>query len=244
MSDDLEGLLLRSVENPTARTPLARDSGGSIKRYVGSTDSGPILALYRPELASLAKYVNASDVWLRIVHGVTQPGNSRMTRGTTWEPTGRELYRSSIGPCSEAPGLFVHPKHEWACGSPDGMVEPDGIVEIKTTIIWARNKWGQPGSDKVPDTYNSQTQWLMECSGRQWAHLLVAFGADGEYAGEPTFSVTETAVYQMERDAEFCAALVEACERFWRENVVARVAPGIAPLHNKREFKRLVASGQ
>lgn len=238
---ELVDALTRSVAGELR--PAAMPDEHVTRRYVGSTDCGPILALYRPEMASLAKYQNASDVWLRIVHGVTQPHSARMDRGHAWEPIGREMYRTSVGSCTDAPGLFVHPAHEWACGSPDGMVGERGIVEIKTTTIWARNRWGEPGTDKVPDGYNTQMQWLMECARRDWSHLLVAFGTDGvDDNGAPTFSVSQTAVYQMNRDAELCDALIGACERFWREHVIARVAPGIAPLHNRRAFKKLAAA--
>ncbi len=215
------------------------------RRYLGSADCGPVLAYYRPELSTLAKYVNASDVWLRVVHGIKQPGNARMTRGLDWEPQGRALYRDSIGECTEAPGLQIHPAHPWACGSPDGFSGAKGIVELKTTTVFARNSWGEPGTDRVPDSYNTQMQWLMECSGRDWCHLLVAFGVDGkDEAGLPTFTVNETAVYQARRDAALCAELFEAADTFWRTCVLVRKSPDIAPLHNKRAWKRLVSDGR
>lgn len=237
---DLEALLLQSVADPSARTATAPADSHATRRYIGSTDIGPVLALYRPEMASLAKYQTASDVWLRIVHGIAQPQNSRMSRGLDAEPVLRDLYRSTVGPVSEPPGVIAHPSHVWACGSPDGLTGDAGLVEYKTTTVWAQHAWGEPGTDKTPDSYTIQAQWLLECAGREWAHLLVAFGTDGKGEnGEPVFGITETAVYQFERDAELCAALVEAGQRFWVEHVSARVPPGVEPAHNKRAFKRL-----
>lgn len=226
------------------------------RRYLGSSDIGPVLALYRPEMLSLAKYQNSTDVWLRVAHGIKQPPSPRMDRGLREEPRLRELYRSTIGECSEAPPLQIHPAHEWACGSPDSMLGDDGILELKTTIKWTRNKWGEPGTDQVPDMHNIQTQWQLECSRRSWCRLLVAFGEDMQSAclqcarcldgdlkncptSEPYFHISETAVYQMRRDPRLCAALVEVGERFWRTHVLGRESPEMKPRHNIREWARI-----
>ena len=211
------------------------------RRYLGSGDSGPLMAWKRPELAaSLAKYQTVGDVWLRIVHGVHQPSSPQMERGLREEPRLRTIYRETIGPCSEAPGVIAHPSLEWACGSPDSYLEDSGILELKTTVIWAKHLWGEPATDKIPNSYMTQVQWQLACSGRDWWRLLVAFGSDGvDENNQPIFSIHDQAIYQGERDDELCAELLGYGEEFWRSHVEARVAPGIPSLHNKRHWKRL-----
>lgn len=229
----LTDLLERSIAGEKPAPENAR-------RYIGSGDIGPILALYHPEMTSLAKYVNATDCWLRIVHGIKQPPNARMTRGLDYEPIARAQYRATVGPVSEPPGVIQHPKHAWACASPDGFIGNDGIAEYKTTTIYSRESWGEPGTDLVPDGYNAQVQWMFEATDRTWAHCLVAFGADGP-KDSPGFTVHETAIYELHKDDELCAEMVKCGRRFWSEFVETKMPPQATPMHNKRDFKRLLA---
>jgi len=211
-------------------------------RYVlGATDMGPVLALYRPALMeTCAKYSTAADVWLRLVYGVTKPGNSRMTRGLRVEPLLREQYRATVGPCSEAPGLLPHPSLSFAAASPDALVGDDGVVEFKTASEFGRASWGEPGSDHIPDAYAVQVQWQLAVTGRKWAHVLVAFGRDFKDGhGADAFAVTEQCVYQCQRDDELCAALAEAAERFWREHVLTETPPNVEPRESKRIWKSI-----
>ena len=203
---------------------------------------GPVLALYRPALMeTCAKYSTAADVWMRLVHGITKPKSARMDRGLRVEPMLRDLYRETVGPVSDAPGLLVHPSQPWGAASPDGFAGDDGVVEYKSTSVFSRAAWGEPGTDEVPDAYSVQVQWQLEVTGRQWAHLLVAFGRDftDEATGLPDFAVEEHAIYQMERDAELCAALVECGARFWREHIDTGMPPPVEPKENRREWARL-----
>ncbi len=221
---DLEALLRLSLEDVRQR------------RYIGSGDVSAILGLYHPEIDGLTKYVTAADVYLRIVHQLKQPQNAQMGRGLRVEPELRQLYRDTVGPCAEPPGPIVHPEAGWACASPDGLVGDVGIFEAKTTVVWARHLWGD-GGDKVPNGINLQCQWLMECTRRDWTHLLAAFGEDNKEDG--SFRIRETVVYEMYRDAELCAELFRCADKFWREHCATGVPPGVLPRHNKVAFKRL-----
>lgn len=260
---EIAALTIRA-SSPTATLPEVREAALALNmaalrlldllreasRYVlGATDMGPVLALYRPALAeTCAKYSTAADVWMRLVHGVTKPGNSRMTRGLRVEPQLREEYRATIGPCSEAPGLLPHPTLPFAAASPDALVGGDGVVEFKTASEFGRASWGEPGSDKVPDAYAVQVQWQLAVTGRQWAHVLVAFGRDfKDEHGADSFAITERCVYQLQRDDELCAALADAATRFWREHVETEVPPDVEPRESKRIWKSITkeaANGQ
>ena len=211
------------------------------RKYLGSGDSGPLMAWKRPELEeSLAKYQTVADVYMRVALDIHQPQRAVMTRGLTQEPRLRQLYRDSVGPTSEPPGVLLHPTYDWCAGSPDGLVGDDGISEYKTTHIRSRSQWGEPGTDKIPNSYGTQLQWLFAVTGRKWAHLLVAFGQDGKgEQGEPIFSIYETAVYECERDDELCAALMGFGEEFWRTHVLPRVPPTVPSRHNLRQWKRI-----
>ncbi len=210
------------------------------KRSIGSTDIAAVISLYRPEMAHLAKYRNATDVWMRLVHNIEQPFNSAMGRGIKVEPLLRTLYRETVGPVDDPPGTLRHPRYDWAVGSPDGLT-PSKLVEFKTANQWARKQWGEPGTDAVPDGYSLQVQWLMEVSQRPMAHVLAAFGTDFKAEnGEPDFAVTDTAAFVVPFDAQLAASMVECGQRFMSEHVETGVAPDLKPLHNIRKWQSLL----
>jgi predicted phage-related endonuclease len=211
------------------------------RRYIGSTDVGPILAHYKPAMSSLAKYSNAVDVWLRLAHGIRQPKSDRMDRGLRLEPELRELYRSTVGWVEDPPGLLHHPEHEFIAGSPDGIAANGLCVEYKTTTVFARSAWGEPGSDLVPDTYATQCQFLMMLAGCSRCHVLVAFGVDGkDDEGAPTYEIESTAVYELARDEELVSALESSAVRFWGEYVATQKMPEGKPMHCIRDWKKLL----
>lgn len=208
---------------------------------LGATDSGPLMAWKRPGLeASLAKYQTVADIYMRVCHDIVQPSSTVMARGLMLEPTSRKLYRDTVGECSEPPGVVTHPALPWVCASPDAYAGDDGLVEFKSTTVFARNRWGEPGTDKVPDSYATQLQWQLAVTNRKWAHLLVVFGRDWkDEHGGPQFSIEETAIYQCERNDELCAALMQFGEELWRVHIGPRVPPLVESRHNKRHWKRI-----
>lgn len=219
---------------------LTADQLSARIRSIGSTDSAAVIGLYHPDMAHLSKTKNATDVWLRLVHNIDLPKNSAMGRGIRVEPMLRDLYRETIGPVDEPPGTLRHAEHGWMVGSPDGLA-PDALIEFKTVGRWTASKWGDPGTDKVPDSYNLQVQHLMEVAGRQVAHVLAAFGTDyKDENGEEAFSVERTAVYLVKRDDALIAEIVRCGERFMSEHVWPRVSPEAKPMHNIRKWKSLL----
>ncbi len=210
------------------------------KRSIGSTDSAAVLGLYHPDMAHLSKMKNATDVWLRLVHNIDLPKNSAMGRGVRVEPLLRDLYRQTVGPVDDPPGTLRHPEHGWMVGSPDGL-SADELVEFKTVGRWAASKWGEPGTDLVPDSYNIQVQHLMSVTDRNVAVVLAAFGVDYvETNGEPAFSVENTAVYCVKRDDALIAEIVRCGARFMAEHVDSGVSPPTKPLANIRKWQSLL----
>ncbi len=210
------------------------------KRSVGSTDSAAILAFYYPELAHLSKSKNASDVWLRICHGIDLPTSAAMSRGTRVEDSLRKMYQEKVGPAGESPGTMRHPSHLWMVGSPDSLT-PKEVVEFKTVSRWVENRWGEPGTDKVPDNYNIQVQHLMAVAMRKVAVVLAAFGTDFKNEqGEDDFAIERTEVYLVKRDEELIERIVSCGRRFYESFVISGVSPPIAPMKNKRKHKAIL----
>ena len=96
--------------------------------------------------------------------------NAAMLHGTETEPFARAAYEAATDVLVEEVGFVVHPNIEGAGASPDGLVGLFGLVEIKcpNTATHIQTLLDQ----KVPEKYNTQMQWQMSCTGRQWCDFV------------------------------------------------------------------------
>ncbi|MDO9364643.1 MAG: YqaJ viral recombinase family protein [Sphingopyxis sp.] len=92
--------------------------------------------------------------------------NAAMQWGTDKEPEARSLYAFLTDAEVEQVGFIEHPEIAMCGASPDGLVGPDGMVEIKcpNTATHIDTLLGQI----VPTKYITQMQWQMAVTGRQW----------------------------------------------------------------------------
>jgi putative phage-type endonuclease len=97
--------------------------------------------------------------------------NAAMEWGTEQEPFARAAYEAKTGVMVEEVGFVPHPLIEWAGASPDGLVGPDGLVEIKCPNTATMIDTLLTG--KVPGKYNIQMQFQMACTGRHWCDYVV-----------------------------------------------------------------------
>jgi putative phage-type endonuclease len=96
--------------------------------------------------------------------------NAAMVWGTETEPKARAAYEAETGALVEGVGFVPHPTITMAGASPDGFVADDGLVEIKCpntathidTIL----------TETIPAKYNTQMQWQMACTGRNWCDFI------------------------------------------------------------------------
>jgi len=96
--------------------------------------------------------------------------NAAMLHGTETEPFARAAYESAKDVLVQEVGFIVHPLIEDAGASPDGLVGDFGLVEIKcpNTATHIQTLLDQ----KVPEKYNTQMQWQMACTQRQWCDFV------------------------------------------------------------------------
>lgn len=139
-------------------------------------------------------------------------GNHRTKWGDLLEPVIRDDYAERHGVTISVPGTMAHsaPALAWCLASPDGLAYRGAEllrgVEIKTHSWRASHLYGAPGSDEVPLWELAQCMWSMHVTGlARWD--LVAF-----IDGQPTD-------YVIARDDDTIAGMVEACERFLRDNI-------------------------
>jgi putative phage-type endonuclease len=94
-----------------------------------------------------------------------------MRWGTETEPQAIALYGLMTGEDIEAVGYVPHPTIATAGASPDGLVGPVGLVEVKcpTTKTHLMYLLSRPA---VPERYMTQMQWQMACAGRAWCDFV------------------------------------------------------------------------
>lgn len=97
--------------------------------------------------------------------------NAAMQRGTELEPTAREMYiLNQFDVTVKEVGFIPHPIIENAGASPDGLVNDDGLIEIKCPNTWTHLEFMQ--SLKPKREYILQMQWQMMCTGRKWCDFV------------------------------------------------------------------------
>ena len=97
--------------------------------------------------------------------------NAAMAWGNEQEPFARAAYEAREGVFVDEVGFVPHPNIDGAGASPDGLVDADGLVEIKcpntaTMIDVLIN-------ETVARKYYMQMQMQMACTERQWCDYVV-----------------------------------------------------------------------
>jgi putative phage-type endonuclease len=93
-----------------------------------------------------------------------------MQHGVDTEPEARNAYQFYHGVTVEQVAFVEHPTIADVGCSPDGLVGDDGLVEIKcpNTATHLETLLGQ----SVPGKYETQIQFQMACTGRQWCDFI------------------------------------------------------------------------
>ena len=96
--------------------------------------------------------------------------NEAMRWGTDNEPFARAAYEIATGAMVDQCGLVLHPTIERGAASPDGLVGPFSLVEIKCPKTATHLQYLVDG--KVPTHYQPQMLWQMACTGRDWCDFV------------------------------------------------------------------------
>lgn len=96
--------------------------------------------------------------------------NAAMVWGTETEPMARSAYEAHSGNLVTETGLVPHPSITNSAASPDGLIDDDGLVEIKCPLTSTHidTLLGR----MVPQKYIIQIHWQMACTGRKWCDFV------------------------------------------------------------------------
>lgn len=161
------------------------------------------------------------DAWLHLTgrakRETTEDGQRRQGWGHQMEEMLAAWYEEATGadvtPCQ----TLVHPAHAWVIATPDRIVEgADVLVECKH--VGERVAWHW--HDGVPDYVRAQCAWqMLVCRALGMPIERVDVVAD--IGGAPP------AIFPVGHDAELEQMMFEAAESFWRDHVLADVAPAV-----------------
>ena len=173
----------------------------------------------------LSPYRTPLDVWAdKLGIGPKREQTDAMTLGILMEPVIVGMYSARIAPATAwTRGTIRHPRSSVILATPDATRD-DGtaLVEAKHAGSRQRKRWGEVGSDSVPDEYHVQVQ--IQCAVAEMPACDVAVLLDGEFR-----------TYRVLAHEKLISSLIEQGERWWRDHVVANVMPEIGADDRARE---------
>jgi putative phage-type endonuclease len=96
--------------------------------------------------------------------------NAAMEWGVEQEPFARMAYEVATNSLVDKTGFWHHPSIQWVGVSPDGLVDNDGLVEIKCPNTTTHLDYIM--DDKVPTDYYKQIQCQLWVTGRTWCDFI------------------------------------------------------------------------
>lgn len=158
--------------------------------------------------ASRGNYM--ADLLVERLNGLPTDGftNAAMQWGTDQEPHARDAYSFITLQDVDQVGFIDHPTIAMTGASPDGLVGPDGLVEIKCPNTKTHLEFLE--TDIIPDKYIKQMHWQMICTGRIWCDFV---------SYDPRINVPEMRikVQRVEKGDRLTGEIVSEVEAFLSE---------------------------
>jgi putative phage-type endonuclease len=205
-------------------------------KYLGGSDLGAILGL--------SKYRTAVDVWLEKTGKQCSERESLPMRfGRFAEAFVAQEYAGLTGHhLVHHEDAVAHSHYTYLQGHIDRFVHPSdeplfdakgkclakALLECKTANPFAKQEWGDAGSDQVPLPYLIQCAWYLLLTQVPSCDVAVLFGN------------ADLRIYQIPRDPELEVLLLEHAIRFWEDHVLKDIPP---PAKCEADYQHLFAMG-
>jgi len=160
-------------------------------------------------------------------------GNESTEAGEIMEPAIRALYAKRTGRVvHQVKRTITSEQHPWLSAHLDGEVKierPRRGVEIKNVGWRMAPKWGEQGTDEIPDYYLPQPHGYLLVTGWDVWDVAAYFGG------------AELRLYEVVPDKEFAEMIVQATHDFWFKHVLEDVPCPVqwATVDSSRVLKRL-----
>jgi putative phage-type endonuclease len=194
-------------------------------KYIGGSDIGAILGL--------SKFRSALAVWMEKTGKEVKALDSLPLRFGSFaeEFVASEYTRHTGVDLIHDESIYLHSQHSFMSAHIDRFVHGDGLsnpatrlLECKTANSFARGEWGEPGTDQVPMSYLCQCIWYMAITGIEQCDLAVLFGN------------SDFRIYEITRDLELEALVIERALHFWNEYVLKDTPP---PARTEDDYQAL-----
>ncbi|MBS0227632.1 MAG: YqaJ viral recombinase family protein [Proteobacteria bacterium] len=143
--------------------------------------------------------------------------NAAMRTGTEQEPLARMAYESRTGNLVEEVGFFTTEDGLYGL-SPDGLIDDDGVLEIKTMV--SSDTLFTAVADGDLSAYMDQCLGYLWLLGRQWVDLVL-WVPDLDYMAIHRITRDENAIEALESDLLAFAELVRKYEAKLRAALAA-----------------------
>lgn len=102
--------------------------------------------------------------------GVDLSNNKAVQWGNDAEPLARAAFEAETGQFVTEIGFIDHPSIELAGCSPDGLLDADGVIEIKCPNTATHIEYLK--ANAVPSDYRKQIVWQLACTRRKYAMFV------------------------------------------------------------------------
>jgi len=120
----------------------------------------------RGDYSSQATAYAAKIVAKRLGVYTEPPPNWAMERGSELEPSAKIAYTKATGRQIQDVGFVLPDETDAYGGSPDGLVNEDGLIEVKSPL--AETLISYHAAEVLPLIYKPQVQGLLFITGRAW----------------------------------------------------------------------------
>lgn len=121
---------------------------------------------------------------------------------------------------------IYHPEHDFmyahidrlvvSPGQPawcEGAINTDLLLECKTAHVFAKDEWGEVGTDQVPAHYLLQCIWYLAITKCQRIDVALLLGNQ------------DFRIYHIKRDLDLEETVLQKAYHFWHEHVLKRIPP-------------------
>lgn len=135
-------------------------------------------------------------------------GNDATRYGQSKEPEALALYEADHSVMTYGGDeCIVHPEHDFLAVTPDGLVDPGGMVECKAPYSASYTHWSER------PYYEAQMRLQLECCGRDWCDFVV-LDREGQ-----------THISRLERDPEWLPSVLPTLQAFMADYTAALESP-------------------
>jgi putative phage-type endonuclease len=175
------------------------------KQGIGGSDAAAILGLNT--------WASAFDVYLdKLGLREEKEDTEAMRQGRDLEEYVAQRFTEATGKeVKKEPRILQHPEHEWMLANVDRLIVGENAgLECKTTSTLNIKPFRR--GDYPPQHYVQCMHYMAVTGATKWYLAVLVLGR-------------EFHIFEIERDEDEIAALIEAERRFWFEHVIKKVPP-------------------